>query len=47
MGECQQVKVGDGGVSVVGVGPVGTSVGVGDDERRNVGGVPCLQNVAR
>jgi len=47
VGECQQVKVGDGGVSMVGVGVVGTGGGVGDDERRNVGGVSCLQNVAR
>ena len=32
---------------VVGVGAVGTGGGMGNDERRNVGGVPCLQNVAR
>ena len=42
MGECQQVEVGDGGVSVVGVGDVGTGGGMGDDERRNIGGVSYL-----
>jgi len=32
---------------VAGVGGVGVSGGSGDDERRNVGGVPCVRNGAR